>query len=80
VVGGLWSVVCGLWSVGVGYLGVGVPGYLNFEFWYLFSRMQQQDEPSPEAGGKTRTPNIEIRNKFELPKFKCSKRCRESPY
>jgi hypothetical protein len=24
--------------------------------WYLFSRMQQQDEPGPEAGGKTRNP------------------------
>jgi hypothetical protein len=46
---------------------------------YLFSRMQQQDEPGPEAGGKARNPNIEIRNKFECQKFKCSKQCRESP-
>jgi hypothetical protein len=29
-----------------------------FYFSYLFSRMQQQDEPGPEAGGKTRNPNF----------------------
>ena len=38
--------------------------------------MQRQDEPGSEAGGKTRNPNIEIRNKSECQKFKCSKRSR----
>ena len=40
--------------------------------------MQQQDELGPEADGKTRDPNFEIRNKSECQKFKCSKRCRKS--
>jgi hypothetical protein len=40
--------------------------------------MQRQDELGPEAGGKTRDPNFEIRNKSECQKFKCSKRCRKS--
>jgi hypothetical protein len=30
----------------------------RYESPYLFSRMQQQDEPGPEAGGKTRNPNF----------------------
>jgi hypothetical protein len=41
---------------------------------YLFSRMQQQGEPGPEARGK----ESEIRNKSELPKYECSKQFSKS--
>jgi hypothetical protein len=35
-----------------------LPSTFLARYSYLFSRMQQQDEPGPEAGGKTRNPKI----------------------